>query len=151
HSTRMPTPAWAWHPAHPATADFKGSIMPNYKVEDIRNIAFCGHGSAGKTTLVDSLLVKTKAVDHPASVDNGTSICDFDEEEKAHKYTIEAKVVHFDHGGKHFHVIDTPGYPDFIGQTLEALRGVDTAAIVVNAHSGIEVNTRRVFEEAGKE
>jgi elongation factor G len=125
--------------------------MAKYNVEDIRNIAFCGHGSSGKTTLVDTLLVRTKAVDHPASVDNGTSICDFDEEEKAHKHTIEAKVVHFDYGGKHFQVIDTPGYPDFIGQTLEALRGVDTAAIVINAHSGIEVNTRRVFEEAGKE
>jgi elongation factor G len=125
--------------------------MSHYPVEDIRNIAFCGHGSAGKTTLVDSLLVKTGAIDHPASVDNGTSICDFDEEERAHKYTIEAKVVHFDHAGKHFHIIDTPGYPDFIGQTIEALRGVDTAAIVINAHSGIEVNTRRVFDEAGKE
>src|SRR5271170_4341799 len=121
------------------------------KVENIRNIAFCGHGSSGKTTLVDTLLIKTGAIDHPASVDNGTSICDFDEEEKAHKHTIEAKVVHFDYAGKHFHVIDTPGYPDFIGQTIEALRGVDTAAIVINAHSGIEVNTRRVFDEAGKE
>ena len=57
-------------------------------------------------------------------------------------------MVHFDHGGKHFHVIDTPGYPDFIGQTIGAMRGVDTAAIVINAQSGIEVNTRRVFDEA---
>ncbi len=86
---------------------------------------------------------------HP-SVDEGTSICDFDPEEKHHKYTIEASVVHFEHGGKHFNVIDTPGYPDFIGQTIGALRGVDTAPIVINAQSGIEVNTRRVFEEAGK-
>ena len=127
--------------------------MAKYNVEDIRNIAFCGHGSSGgKTTLVDTLLVRTKAVDHPASVDNGTSICDFDEEEKAHKHTIEAKVVPpSTMACKHFQVIDTPGYPDFIGQTLEALRGVDTAAIVINAHAGIEVNTRRVFEEAGKE
>ena len=57
---------------------------------------------------------------------------------------------HFEHAGKHFNVIDTPGYPDFIGQTIGALRGVDTAVIVINAHSGIEVNTRRVFKEAGK-
>ena len=86
----------------------------------------------------------------PASVDEGTSICDFDDEEKQHKYTIEASVVHFDHGGKHFQVIDTPGYPDFIGQTIGALRAVDTAAMVINAQSGIEVNTRRVFAEAKK-
>ena len=122
--------------------------MAKHKVEDIRNIAFCGHGSAGKTTLVDKLLNTTGAITRPASVDDGTSICDFDEEEKQHKYSIEATVVHFDHGGKYFQAIDTPGYPDFIGQTIQALRGVDTVAIVVNAQSGIEVNTRRVFAEA---
>ena len=86
----------------------------------------------------------------PASVDDGTSVCDFDEEEKHHKYSIEAALVHFDHAGKHFNVIDTPGYPDFIGQAIGALRAVETAVIVINAHSGIEVNTRRVFQEAGK-
>ena len=119
-------------------------------VEDIRNIALCGHGSAGKTTLVDKTLVKIGTVNANPSVDEGTSICDFDVEEKSHKYTIEASLVHFDYGGKSFNVIDTPGYPDFIGQTIGALNGVDTAAVVVNAQSGIEVNTRRVFEEAGK-
>lgn len=119
-------------------------------VADIRNIAFCGHGSAGKTTLVDRILTKTGAIKHPASVDDGTSVCDFDEEEKHHKYSIEASVVHFDHAGKFFQVIDTPGYPDFIGQTIGALRAVETAVIAINAHAGIEVNTRRVFQEAGK-
>jgi elongation factor G len=124
--------------------------MAKYNPRDIRNIAFCGHGHAGKTSLVDKLLHKTGAVTRPANVEDGTSICDFDEEEKHHKYSIESSVVHFEHGGKLFHVIDTPGYPDFIGQTIECLRGVDTAAIVINAQSGIEVNTRRVFQEAGK-
>lgn len=124
--------------------------MAKYKVEGIRNIAFCGHGSAGKTTLVDRLLNVTGAVKHDGSVDAGTSICDFDEEEKQHKYSIEASLVHFDHAGKHFQVIDTPGYPDFIGQAIGAMRGVDTAAIVINAQAGIEVNTRRVFAEAEK-
>ncbi|MGH7140037.1 MAG: GTP-binding protein, partial [Pirellulales bacterium] len=119
-------------------------------VEEIRNLAFCGHGSAGKTTLVDKFLTNTGAVKHPASVDDGTSVCDFDEEEKHHKYSIEASVVHFEHAGKYFQVIDTPGYPDFIGQTVGALRAVETAVITINAHAGIEVNTRRVFQEAGK-
>jgi len=124
--------------------------MAKHKVEDIRNVVFCGHGSAGKTTLVDSLLTTTGTLKRQASVDDGTSICDFDEEEKQHNYTIEASVVHFEHGGKLFNVIDTPGYPDFIGQAIGAMRGVDTAAIVINAQSGIEVNTRRVFAEASK-
>ncbi len=124
--------------------------MAKAKVEDIRNVAFCGHGSSGKTTLVDKLLVTTGTVKAIPSVDDETSICDFDAEEKHHKYSIEASVVHFHHGGKRFNAIDTPGYPDFIGQTIGTLRGVDTAVIVINAQSGIEVNTRRVFQEAEK-
>jgi elongation factor G len=124
--------------------------MAKGTIQDIRNLVLCGHGSAGKTTLVDTMLFKTGVVNSQPSVDEGTSICDFDEEEKHHKYTIEATVVNFDYDGKHYNVIDTPGYPDFIGQTIGAMAGVDTAAIVVNAQSGIEVNTRRVFEEAGK-
>ena len=124
--------------------------MAKYTVENIRNIALCGHKSMGKTTLVDRMLTSTGTVNRPASVDEGTSICDFDDEEKAHRYTIESSVVHFDYAGKHFHVIDTPGYPDFVGQAIGAMRGVDTAAIVINAQAGIEVNTRRVFAEAAK-
>jgi len=124
--------------------------MANCTVERIRNIALVGHKSCGKTTLVDRMLTSTGMVNRPASVDEGTSICDFDDEEKAHHYTIEASVVHFEHAALHFHAIDTPGYPDFIGQAVGALRGVDTAAIVINAQSGIEVNTRRVFAEAAK-
>ncbi|HZZ73704.1 MAG TPA: elongation factor G [Pirellulales bacterium] len=124
--------------------------MAKHQISDIRNIAFCGHGSSGKTTLIDKMLNMTGAVSRPASVDDKTSICDFDDEEKHHKYTVEAKLVHFQHAGKRFNVIDTPGYPDFIGQAIAALRAVDTAAIVINAHNGIEVNTRRMFQEAGK-
>jgi elongation factor G len=124
--------------------------MAKVKVEDIRNVVLCGHGSTGKTTLVDKLLVRTGTVTSNPSVEDGTSICDFDPEEKNHKYSIEASVVQFAHGGKEFHVIDAPGYPDFIGQTIGALRAVETALIVINAQSGIEVNTRRVFDEAGK-
>lgn len=120
--------------------------MPD--VKSIRNVCLCGHGSSGKTTIADALLALTKTVASNPSVDDGTSICDFDPEEKAHKYTIEASCVHFDHGGKHFNLVDTPGYPDFIGQTIGVMSAVDTALIVINAQSGIEVNTRRVFKES---
>jgi elongation factor G len=124
--------------------------MAKTNPNDIRNIALCGHGASGKTTLADRLLTQTGTVNRPASVDDGTSICDFDDEEKHHKYTIEASLIHFNHAGKRFNVIDTPGYPDFIGQAIGALRAVDTACIVINAQSGIAVNTRRTFAEAGK-
>jgi elongation factor G len=124
--------------------------MATRNVQDIRNIAVCGHGSSGKTTLVDQLLVKTGAVSGQPSVDAGSSICDFDEEEKHHKHSIESSVVHFDHRGKRFNLIDTPGYPDLIGQTIGALRAVDTALITIDAHAGIKVNTRRAWQEAGE-
>jgi len=119
-------------------------------ITDIRNIAVCGHGGSGKTTLVDHLLVQSGAVNSKPSVDAGTSICDFDEEEKHHKHSIEATVTHFDHAGKQFNVIDTPGYPDFVGQMIGALRAVETALIAIDAHAGIKVNTRRAWNEAGK-
>lgn len=124
--------------------------MANRKAADIRNLAICGHGSTGKTTLVDHLLEKTGEVKSAGSVDDGTSVCDFDDVEKTHKYTVESTVAHFDHGGLRFNIIDTPGYPDFIGQAVGALQGVDTAVIAIDAHAGIAVNTRRMFAEAGK-
>ncbi|MBO5437836.1 MAG: elongation factor G, partial [Thermoguttaceae bacterium] len=122
--------------------------MAKYQVDSIRNIALCGHCSTGKTTMVDKILHRTKAINHTGTVDAGSSFCDCEEEEKAHKYTIESKLTHFDYKGKLFNLIDTPGYPDFIGQTIGAMNGVDNVAVVINAQSGIEVNTRRVFNEA---
>jgi elongation factor G len=119
-------------------------------VESIRNVVLCGHGSAGKTTLADTFLTLTEVVGGSHSVEDGTSICDFDPEEKKHKYSIEAAAIHFENGGFRFNVIDTPGYPDFIGQVIGPMQAVDNAVIVINGHSGIEVNTRRVFKEAGK-
>jgi elongation factor G len=119
-------------------------------VADIRNIAICGHGSAGKTTLVDQLLVHSGAVKNNPSVDAGTSVCDFDEEEKHHKHSIEAALVHCDVAGKRFNILDTPGYPELVGQMIGALRAVETAVVAVDAHAGIKVNTRRAWNEAGK-
>lgn len=124
--------------------------MVRFDPAKIRNAALCGHGAAGKTTLLDKLLTLTGAVSGEPNVDAGTSICDFDPEEKAHKRTFESSIVHFDHAGLRFHLLDTPGYADFIGQTIGALRAVEAAILVINAHSGIEVNTRRAFQEAGK-
>ena len=122
--------------------------MAKHTIENIRNIALVGHGSSGKTTLADKFLTFTGTLKANPSVDEGTSICDFDEEEKHHQHTIEATLTHFMHGGKKFHVVDTPGYPDLIGQSIGTLRGVDTACIVIDATGGIKVNTRRVFQEA---
>ena len=103
--------------------------MAKIPVADIRNVAFGGHGAAGKTALLDKILSMTGTITRPASVDDGTSICDFDEEEKVHHHSVEAHVVHFNHDGKRFYAIDTPGYPDFVGQTIGAVHAVDTVVI----------------------
>src|SRR6266481_364709 len=124
--------------------------MAKYRVEDIRNIALAGHGAAGKTSLADALLFEAKAVDRKGSVEEGTSVSDYDEEEHKRHFSIDTSVLNLDHKGKHFNLLDTPGYPDFVGSALGALSAVETAVIVLSAANGIEVNTRRMFAEAGR-
>src|SRR5215831_8669567 len=124
--------------------------MAKTHVEDVRNVALVGHGAVGKTTLADLMLFKAGVGSRAGSVDDGTSVLDYDDEEKQHKYTISSSLVHFSHAGKEFTLIDTPGYPDFIGQVIGSLRAVETAVIVISAASGIEVNTRKVFALAGE-
>src|SRR5262245_16445937 len=124
--------------------------MAKHKVEDIRNVALVGHGAAGKTSLADVLLFRAKAVDRRGSVDDGTSVSDYDDEEKAQKCSIDSTVLHLEHEGKYVHLIDTPGKPDFVGAALGALSAVETAIVVVSAINGLEVNTRRMFAESSK-
>lgn len=121
-----------------------------YHVSDIRNIALAGHGASGKTTLADALLHLSGASDRKGSVDDGTSLSDCDEEEKKRHYTIDCHLLHAEWHGKQIHLIDSPGYPDFIGNTLSAMAAVENVLIAVSAPAGIEVNTRRTFQEATK-
>lgn len=124
--------------------------MTPHAVGAIRNLAFIGHGAAGKTTLVDSLLFKAGAVTRRGSVDDGTSVSDFDDEEHRRHFSIDASVLHADFDGKYLQLLDAPGYPDFIGAALGALNAVETAVCVINAGHGVEVNSRRLFHEAGR-
>ena len=125
--------------------------MTKRKVEDVRNIVLVGHGAAGKTTLADMILFKAGEATRAGSVDDGSSLLDIDDDEKERKSSISSSLCHFEHAGKHFNLIDTPGYPDFLGQVMGSLRAVETACIAVNASSGIEVNTRRTYHKAGEE
>src|SRR5712675_181157 len=119
--------------------------MAKYQVADIRNIALVGHGASGKTSLADALLFKAKAVERRGCVDEGTSVSDYDDEEKARHFSIDTAVLNLVHQGKHVHLLDTPGYPDFVGAALNALPVVETAVVVISAPNGIQVNTRRLF------
>ncbi|MFA5864247.1 MAG: elongation factor G [Phycisphaerae bacterium] len=119
------------------------------EVGKIRNLVLIGHGSTGKTTLVESLLHKTGVIPRTGTVEQGNTVCDFDELEKERKHSIDSAAVWFDYKGTRIDLIDTPGYPDFIGQALTGLLGVETAFVVVSAVTGIEVNTRKMFAAAG--
>ena len=122
--------------------------MAKYATDAIRTIALVGHGAAGKTTLTEALLHKTGAIPAPGSVEKGTTVADFDPLEKEFKHSLASAIVNFAHRDTHIHLIDTPGYPDFLGQSLNALAAVETVAVVINAQNGIEMVTQRMMQWA---
>ena len=124
--------------------------MANYATEHIRTVALVGQGSAGKTTLAEALLVKAGALPAAGSVERGTTVSDFDSLEKQYLHSLRSSLLHCETGGTRVHIVDTPGFPDFIGQAIGALDAVETAAVVVDAQSGVEMITSRMMEWAGK-
>ena len=124
--------------------------MANYATENIRTVALVGHGSSGKTTLAEALLVKAGALPAAGSVERGTTVSDFDPLEKQYQHSLRSSVLHCETGGRRIHIVDTPGFPDFIGQAIGALDAVETAAVVVNAQVGVEMITSRMMDWAGK-
>ena len=122
--------------------------MPKYATEAIRAVALVGHAGAGKTTLAETLLARTGAIAAPGSVEKGSTVCDFDPLEKSSGHSINASLVNFAHENVHIHLIDTPGYPDLVGQAVSALAAVETALVVIDATTGIELNTTRMMRWA---
>ncbi len=114
------------------------------QVSDIRNIALVGHSAAGKTTLGEAMLLKAGVTNRLGKVDDGSSGLDHDEESRERKHSVDSTLGYFEHDGKLINFVDTPGMPDYAGQAIAALAGVETAAIVVSAVGGIGVNTRRM-------
>ena len=124
--------------------------MAKYESPDIRNFVLVGHGDSGKTTLAEAMLFKGKMTNRMGEVADGTTVMDFDPEEKARKISIEAGVAHLSWKGKEMNLIDAPGYPDFSGEAAGAMSAVETAAICVNAVTGLMVNTRKMWSNAAK-
>ncbi len=116
----------------------------------IRSVALVGHGAAGKTTLAESLLAASGAIQSRGSVEKGNTVCDFDAIEKELGHSLQSALASFDWDGIRVHLVDTPGYPDFAGQAIGALAAVDTALVVINAQTGIELSTERMFKLAGE-
>ncbi len=117
-------------------------------IDDFRNVVLLGHGSAGKTSLAEAILHKTGKTNRLGSVEEKNTVSDFDDEEKERGHSIHSAVMHTTYNGKIINLIDTPGYPDFIGAALTTIPAADCCAIVINAATGIEVNTRKLYQAA---
>lgn len=127
--------------------------MSQYPVENLRTIAFVGHGSSGKTTLVEALLYRNGMISEVGSVEKGTTVCDNDPLEKEVQHSLRTTATHLDAKKDdgtpvRIHLLDTPGYPDYVGQALGALDAVKTVCVVIDATKGIELMTRRMMEWA---
>jgi elongation factor G len=121
-----------------------------HAAENLRNIAVVGHAGSGKTTLVEQLLAKAGAISSAGSIEKGNTVCDFTDLEKREGHSLDVSVCHLEHDGTFINLLDTPGYPDFLGRALAVLPAVETVAVVVNAQHGVELVTQRVMDAAAK-
>src|SRR5512139_3822661 len=121
-------------------------VEPNH----IRNIGTFGHGGEGKTSLVEAMLFDTGENTRMGRVDDGSSVMDFEPEEINRKISISASLSHFEWNKNQFHIIDTPGYANFIAEAKASMRVVDGAIIVVSGNSGVKVQTETVWGYANE-
>ena len=126
--------------------------MQEYQSADLRNIAVIGHGRTGKTSLLDAALFNAGGARRFGKVDDGTSALDYEPEENKRKLSISSALAAVEWRGCKLNFIDTPGYPDFVGEMIAALTASDAALIVVSAPSGMETGTEKAWltvEEMG--
>ncbi len=124
--------------------------MGKVSIRNIRTLALVGQAGSGKTSLAEALLVSAGAIPVAGSIERGTTVCDYLPIEKQLHHSLKLAVASFETEGTRVHLLDTPGYPDFVGHALPALAAVETAAIVINAQNGIERMTQRMMQWAGR-
>lgn len=124
------------------------SISGAHSTSDIRNIALVGQAGSGKTLLAEGLLLEAGVIRNRGSLERGTTVCDFDPQERQLRHSLDAALVHLPVGDCHINLFDTPGYPDFAGRSLTVLEAVETAAVVVSAVNGVEPVTQRMMDFA---
>ena len=128
--------------------------MGRHLIKHLRTLALVGQAGSGKTSLAEALLARAGAIAAAGSVERGTTVCDYTPQEKQLRHSLKLAVASFEvNGGEQptfVHLLDTPGYPDFLGHSLPALAAVETAAIVINAQNGIEMMTGRFMQWAAR-
>lgn len=124
------------------------SIPGARSTSDIRNIALVGQAGSGKTLLTEDLLLEAGVIRNRGSLERGTTVCDFDPQERQLRHSLDSALVHFPVGDCHINLFDTPGYPDFAGRSLTVLEAVETAAVVISAVNGVEPVTQRMMDFA---
>jgi len=120
--------------------------MKTYNIDKIRNVALVGHSNCGKTTLTEALLYVTKVTNRMGKVEDGNTVSDFDKEEKDRQVSIGTSVIPIEFEDTKINFLDTPGYFDFVGEVYGGLRVASGAVVVIDASSGIEVGTEKVWK-----
>ncbi len=124
--------------------------MKVYATDKIRNVALMGHGGSGKTSLVEAMANVVGMTSRLGSVTDGTTISDYDKEEQKRKFSISLSMVPIQWNDCKINVLDTPGYFDFVGEVEEAAAAADSAVIVINGKSGVEVGTQKAWNICDK-
>jgi elongation factor G len=122
--------------------------MASFQPKDIRNIILLGHSGCGKTSLVEALLLNAGTISKMGRVIDGTTVSDYNEDEKEKKHSTSTSLISFFYRSSKINVIDIPGYTDFVGEMIGGLRSADACIVVVNATGGIEIGTERAFRLA---
>ena len=120
-------------------------ILKQYPMNLTRSIAVLGHGGSGKTTLADAILCCGKATERIGKIADGTTVMDFDPEEKKRKNSVSTSVYALETGGQKLNLIDAPGLFDFAGGVSEALAAADTALIAISGKSGLTTGAKLRF------
>ena len=124
--------------------------MAIYESDKLRNVAVLGHGGSGKTSLVEAMLFDTGAVNRLGRVDDGTSVSDWDEEERRRQMSINMALILCEWQDHKLNILDTPGYMDFVGEMISAIRVTDGVVVVLDSVGGVEVGTEQVWHYAGE-
>ncbi len=124
--------------------------MKSYTIENLRNIGLIGHGGSGKTSLIEALLYHTGNTDRLGKVEDGTTVSDFDPEEKKRGISLSASIAPIEFNDTKINLVDIPGYFDFSGELIQGMRAVDVATIVVSGVSGVKVGTEKAWDYCNK-